>query len=461
MSTMNDKHHGATSGSMDRAKLPRSNDPRALYVITLFSSLMPMPLEVPDPRGLEGLAVFRSRRVEDGRERYRLHLGYFDSRTDAEDTLPIVQRHFPSAWVASAPASGLGSLDDTNLSEFRLIRSPALMAAELEARSSPPPAPAQNAQRYVVQLSWSDNRVDTSEISQLAIFQAYALYTVTLARAGVRYYGIRLGFFTSAISARQVSLYVRSEFPEAAVVPISEREYTHARETIAQRAIRATPKVVAEAAPESAASTESIAIETPERESQEVLASTETAPPGTAQISVAVQALDSAATQVPEVAPIHVPEPASVQIQESASTAVPPASLQVPEPVPETGGTSGAAESTVSTTLHMPAEPSAATLVEAQAEAASAISPPDVAEAASPAPVETDTESPPPDAPRRPFTEVYAAEAAARISARVQTHPLAREDGLSGLGAEELRGTDADHRSALARLLHRLADRLS
>ena len=241
--TMKNSHGDPTSGSAgDRGRLPRSNDPRSLYVITLFSSLMPMPLEVPDPRGLEGLAVFRSRRVEDGRERFRLHLGYFDSRTDAEDALPVVQKHFPSAWVASAPRSGLGSLDDTNLSEFRLIRSPTLLAMEIERRSSAATPPAQNTQRYVVQLSWADRRIDPSEVSQLAIFQAYALYTVTLARAGVRYYGIRLGFFTSAISARQVALYVREEFPEVAVVPISEREYTRAREMIAQREIRAIPE---------------------------------------------------------------------------------------------------------------------------------------------------------------------------------------------------------------------------
>ena len=139
MTTKDSQGGDPTRGPMgDRARLPRSNDPRSLYVITLFSSLMPMPLEVPDPRGLEGLAVFRSRRLEDGRERYRLHLGYFDARVDAEDALPIVQKHFPSAWVASAPRSGLGSLDDTNLSEFRLLRSPTLLATTIEAHSNAP-----------------------------------------------------------------------------------------------------------------------------------------------------------------------------------------------------------------------------------------------------------------------------------------------------------------------------------
>ena len=37
---------------------------------------------------------------------------------------------------------------------------------------------------------------------------------------------------------------------------------------------------------------------------------------------------------------------------------------------------------------------------------------------------------------------------------------LASEQGLGGLGAENLSGNEAEHRSALSRLLHRLADRL-
>jgi hypothetical protein len=418
---------------------------------------MPMPLEVPDPRGLEGLAVFRSRRVEDGRERYRLHLGYFDSRTDAEDTLPLVQKHFPSAWVASAPRSGLGSLDDTNLSEFRLIRSPALMAAELEARSAAPVAPAQNAQRYVVQLSWSDSRVDTSDISQLAIFQAYALYTVTLARAGIRYYGIRLGFFTSAISARQVALYVRSEFPDAAVVPISEREYTRSREMIAQRSIRATPKVVTEAAPESPGGAESIAIEAPSQSLPDASAPAETAQP----ISVAAHGPEFTQVELREPAPIQAPDATSFPVPEPNSPAAPADSIQVSQPEPETSAQAGVGEPTAHSVVDLPVEPSTVAPAAMQAEATSAIAPPDPAETASPPTAETDTESPAFEAPPRPFTEVYVAEAAARLSARVQTHPLTRDEGIGGLDGEDLRGNQEDHRSALARLLHRLADRLS
>jgi hypothetical protein len=356
-SAVSDSHRGPGGSAGDKLRVSRSNDPRALYVINLFSSLAPMPLEVPDVRGLEGLAVFRSRRIEDGRERYRLHLGYFDCREDAEAALPVVQRHFPGAWVASAPRSGLGSLDDTNLSEFRLLRGgPTPLAAEIDTRQA---ADAHSGQHYVIQLSWTSERVDPADLPQLAIFRAYALYTVTLMRAGVRYFGIRLGFFSSVISARQVALYVRPEFPSVAVVPISEREYARASDMIRQREIRAAPPAEVVSAPPAGpeATTASVAPSAPE------------------------------APMVPD----NAETPACADFQTANS---PPASRETPAVTP------------------------------------------------------------------RPFTEVYVAEATERISGQTQTSAFTREELLEALRNGDLRADDPASRSALARLLHRLADRL-
>jgi len=211
----------------------RAEGARALYVINLTSSTLPMALEMPEVRGFFGLAVFRSRRLEDGHDRYRLHLGYFESRADAERALPEVQRRYPTAWIAAAPRSGLGSLDDTNVSEFRLIHSPARIVptygAPSQKESEAGAVPVAVAQRYVVQLIWSEQRIDPNQIPQLAIYDAYTLYTVTLMRGGTRLYGARLGFFTSVISARQIALYVRPDFPGVAVVPVSNREFDVAR----------------------------------------------------------------------------------------------------------------------------------------------------------------------------------------------------------------------------------------
>lgn len=313
-------------------------DSGALYIITLSSSTAPMALEAPSLPELTGLAVFRSRRVEDGRDRFRLHVGYFDSIGAAEAVLPKVRQHFPAAWAGSAPSSGMGSLDDTSLAQFKFIKGPntvqrgpaasarapspvapavparptpqvapparsATISATLVSRSSPvrrstpakpaarvqsvrpvvgrtstsrpatgrvleprdvlklleagsatstarqrvtkpspEQAPAAGAvQRFAVQLVWSMDPVNLTEVPKLAIFDAYTLYRVQVDRAGRRWYGLRLGFFGDPVSARQVALYSRSDFTAAAVVPVSDRECDRA----AQAAITDMPAVAA------------------------------------------------------------------------------------------------------------------------------------------------------------------------------------------------------------------------
>jgi hypothetical protein len=281
-----------------------------LYIINLLSSTTPMTLEVPYTPELEGFAVFRSRRVEDGRDRFRLHLGYFESQAEAERVLAAVRPRYPAAWVALAPKDAMGSLDDTSVAQFKLIRgsrtnAPAgkpvvaapvnharaipataptikpapligtpvratLVAPQSRLASSPghaqraslsptdvlkllesapratrrtaPPAPnarepahasAPEPQKFAVQLVWSTDMVDAARVPQLAIFDAYTLYTVQVERAGRRWHGLRLGFFSDPVSARQVALYARSDFSAAAVVPVSDRECAKANEVAA------------------------------------------------------------------------------------------------------------------------------------------------------------------------------------------------------------------------------------
>jgi hypothetical protein len=77
---------------------------------------------------------------------------------------------------------------------------------------------------FAVQLQWSVQSIDISKVPPLAIFSAYTLYTVEGSREGRRWFGLRLGFFSDAISAKQVAHYVRSEFNSVAVVPVSSEE---------------------------------------------------------------------------------------------------------------------------------------------------------------------------------------------------------------------------------------------
>jgi hypothetical protein len=77
---------------------------------------------------------------------------------------------------------------------------------------------------FAVQLQWSVQPVELDKVPPLAIFSAYTLYTVEGSREGRKWYGLRLGFFSDAISAKQVAYYVRSEFASVAVVPVSPAE---------------------------------------------------------------------------------------------------------------------------------------------------------------------------------------------------------------------------------------------
>jgi hypothetical protein len=246
---------------------------QVLHVITLISSTVPIVLPVLTAPELSGAAIFRSRRLEDGRERFRIHIGYFTSLAEAEALLPIVRQTYPWAFAGPAPQTNLGSLDDTSKARFTIVRAPeAALAnsageAQLRAMAKPAPAlapeaPAKRAlgaasstlprkivqrvpapsskssaavppvlpvaaQRYAVQLIWSKEPIDLSKIPNIGIFAGYLLYAVETEPGRQRMFGVRLGFYDDALSARLVALYVRPTF-KGVVVPVSEREVASA-----------------------------------------------------------------------------------------------------------------------------------------------------------------------------------------------------------------------------------------
>jgi hypothetical protein len=247
---------------------------QVLHVITLISSTVPIALPVLTAPELAGAAVFRSRRVEDGRERFRIHIGYFATAAEAEALLPVVRDSYPWAFAGPAPQTNLGSLDDTTKARFTIVRAPdaapakpasapaagpapmrfvpkapeapaargpstvvPLTAAPSLERKALPDKPAQppqtpaaeppvlpvGAQRYAVQLIWSKDPIDLSKIPNIGIFAGYLLYAVETEPGRQRMYGVRLGFYDDALSARLVALYVRPTF-KGVVVPVSDRE---------------------------------------------------------------------------------------------------------------------------------------------------------------------------------------------------------------------------------------------
>ena len=339
-----------------------------------------MALTQPQLAELKSYTFFVSRRLEDGRERFRLHMGYFDSQLQAEDMLPVVRDLYPGAWAGEAPgkrlrartaavkaapaaatapvapvvrpvvasvvapvaapvaapvvaptlapsAAVLVNMPTLSAAPELTVVAPALKlelvaepprvaAAQPAAAPEPPPAVApavvaapvpvpgpvavmaprpvppatpvsppvkagtraaapkrdaalpfdkrsnvrevlksldESGRRpavlpesqvlhlleekrgdplntcstpaaFAVQLQWSVQAIDLARVPSLAIFGAYTLYTVEGSREGRRWFGLRLGFFSDANSAKQVAQYVRSEFSSVAVVPVSLKE---------------------------------------------------------------------------------------------------------------------------------------------------------------------------------------------------------------------------------------------
>ncbi len=88
---------------------------------------------------------------------------------------------------------------------------------------------------FAVQLDWSVSAFDMAKVPPLAIFNAYTLYTTEANREGRTWYGLRLGFFSDAVSAKQVAYYVRSDFKSVSVVPVTTVEKERANDINAAR----------------------------------------------------------------------------------------------------------------------------------------------------------------------------------------------------------------------------------
>jgi hypothetical protein len=112
-----------------------------LFVINLCSSTTPMALSQPDVPELKRFSFFVSRRLEDRRERFRLHMGYFESLEEAEEWLGAVRDVYPGAWAGEAPG--------------KRLRARANATKQPAARSSAPSAPSAEAVSAVAALGLS------------------------------------------------------------------------------------------------------------------------------------------------------------------------------------------------------------------------------------------------------------------------------------------------------------------
>lgn len=134
-------------GSTPHPEIPLQDVPAAAsapavatdsFVINLCSSTTPMALAQPKLAELKRYTFFVSRRLEDGRERFRLHMGYFDSLLQAEELLSVVRDIYPGAWAGEAPGKRLRARAAAVAAAQPVSPAPAVPPA----LAPPPPMPA-------------------------------------------------------------------------------------------------------------------------------------------------------------------------------------------------------------------------------------------------------------------------------------------------------------------------------
>ncbi len=72
----------------------------ALFVINLCASIAPVRIDGNSIPGLGNYRLYQVARVEDGRTRHRLRLGFFTSESHAESVLTVVRQQYPTAFTA-------------------------------------------------------------------------------------------------------------------------------------------------------------------------------------------------------------------------------------------------------------------------------------------------------------------------------------------------------------------------
>jgi hypothetical protein len=115
----------------------------ALFVINLCASIAPVQTSGKNLPGLDNYRLYQVARVEDGRTRHRLRLGFFTSESHAESVLTVVRQQYPTAFTTSLCD------EDRRFARGYLPGTPAAAPAPAPVRPvavvAPAPAPAQPA----------------------------------------------------------------------------------------------------------------------------------------------------------------------------------------------------------------------------------------------------------------------------------------------------------------------------
>jgi hypothetical protein len=253
-------HGGSSStGSSALDTLDTGQARTGPFVLTLCSLQGPVSIRPPQSPQLRRFTFFTSTASQSaGGDRVYLHMGYFQTLTDAERLLQAVRRRFPQAIAtqtrgslkgnAAAPAPHAEeALTDTQVMSILETRGTTPAQGDLQQRRRaeigllrPEDTSTRRALKeavvegapvyFAVQLDWSARPIGLDHVPSLPVLRTHTLYTTESRREGRCRYFLRWGFFTDAASAKEAAFQLRSKFASAVVVPVTDEEMTRAHE---------------------------------------------------------------------------------------------------------------------------------------------------------------------------------------------------------------------------------------
>ena len=128
------------SSGLIAGALPATETGSPLFLINLCASMAPVQLASKSLPGLEAYRLYQVTRVEDGRTRYRLRLGFFPTRTGAEEVLAKVREQYPTAFTACLCE------EDRRHTRGYVVSAPVAKPSMTIVASNPPKAVASTAQ---------------------------------------------------------------------------------------------------------------------------------------------------------------------------------------------------------------------------------------------------------------------------------------------------------------------------
>ncbi len=141
-------------GSQPPIVAPGTGSGTQLFVINLCASIAPVSTTGRNIPGLENYRLYQVARVEDGRTRHRLRLGFFTNEAHAERVLTVVRQQYPTAFTTC-----LGDEDRRftrgYLPESTAAAAPAALAQKRPAVAMVNTAPAPAPQAAAKQVSAS------------------------------------------------------------------------------------------------------------------------------------------------------------------------------------------------------------------------------------------------------------------------------------------------------------------